>query len=622
MANYSKEYYNSGSAMNQDKLRNIAIIAHVDHGKTTLVDAMLKQTKTFASYQKEFQQSTIMDSNDLERERGVTILAKNTSVFWHDYVINILDTPGHADFSGEVERVLNMADGCILLVDAAEGVLSQTRFVLSLALRLGLRPIVVLNKIDRKDQRADEVITEIGDLFLDVATDDEQLNFPILYAQGINGIAGQEVTLNEDHSLAVADSQDLTPLFELLVKHVPAPEGDANAPLQIQINSLDADNHIGSIVIGRVFQGTVKRNQPIAVVNSEGEVVKTARVEHLFTYHGLEKSEIDQAIAGEIIALSGVAEPTIGHTITSLEQPLPLPPLDISEPTVQMLLSINTSPFGGREAEYSTSRQLKSRLDRELKTNVGLRMLPGTGGESMLLVGRGELHLAILVETMRREGYEFSLSRPQVVIKEIDGIKHEPWESVTIDVPEDYTGFVTSSMAQRKANLLNMRGSKSGMRFEYEIATSNLIGYRRELISATSGSGVINALFLEFRPIGEIAEWHRGGAIIAQHTGQTTAYALEKSQQRGKMMVDPGEEVYAGQVVGINSRTQDMAMNVCKGKKLTNMRAASADATVVLAPAWKPSLEELMTLIAPDEMLEVTPESLRLRKQDLNVVNR
>jgi GTP-binding protein len=608
--------------MKQANLRNIAIIAHVDHGKTTLVDAMLKQTKTFADHQKENQQTTILDSNDLERERGVTILAKNTAVFWHDYKINILDTPGHADFSGEVERVLNMADGCVLLVDAAEGVLSQTRFVLSLALRLGLRPIVVLNKIDRKDQRADEVIEEIGDLFLDVATDDDQLNFPIIYAQGIAGIAGKDVEENPDHSLKVTDSDDLTPLFELLVRKVPAPEGDATQPLQVQINSLDADNHLGSIVVGRVFRGTIHKNDPIAVVDSDGNLIKQARVEHLFVHQGLGRQAVEEASAGEIIALSGVSEPIIGQTITSLEDQTPLPQLAISEPTVQMLMSVNTSPFVGKEAEFSTSRQLNTRLQRELQTNVGLKVLPGTTGESMLLVGRGELHLAILVETMRREGYEFSLSRPQVVFKEIDGVKHEPWESVTIDVPEEHTGYVTSSMAQRKANLINMRSTKTSMRFEYEIATANLIGYRRELISATSGTGVINSLFLEYRPVGEIAEWHRGGAIIAQLNGQTTAYALEKSQQRGKMMVNPGEDVYGGQVVGINSRSQDMAMNVCKGKKLTNMRTSSSDGTVILAPAWKPSLEQFITIIGPDEMLEVTPQNLRLRKKDLTVVNK
>lgn len=598
--------------MKQTHLRNIAIIAHVDHGKTTLVDAMLKQTKTFAAHQKENQATTILDSNELEREKGVTILAKNTAVFWKDYKINILDTPGHADFSGEVERVLNMADGCILLVDAAEGVLSQTRFVLRLALELGLAPIVLINKVDRKDQRVAEVEKEIGDLFLELATDDSQLDFPTLYGRGIEGIVGTQLSENADYSLKITDSTTLEPLFQTIIDRISPPEGDASKPLQLQVNSLDWDQHRGRIAIGRIFQGTVKKGEAVKLLRTNGETVSTT-ITTLFNHFGLQRKEVEEASAGEIVAVAGVDEPGIGDTIADAKQPEALPPMSITEPTVKMQLMINTSPFAGQEAEFSTARQLQNRLKQELETNVGLRMLPGPTGESVIIVGRGELHLAILIETMRRQSYEFALSRPQVVLKEIDGQTSEPWEYVTIDVPEEFTGKITSGMALRKGNLKNMHQTKTGVRFEYEISTANLIGYRSELLTATSGAGVIHNTFLEFRPLSERAEVHRGGAMIAHETGTVTAYALEKAQQRGVLFVDPGDKVYAGQVVGIHKRQEDITMNVVKGKKLTNMRASSADATVVLAPAWKPSLEQFLTLIGEKEVLEVTPLSLRLR---------
>ncbi len=603
--------------MKQAHLRNIAIIAHVDHGKTTLVDAMLKQTQTFAEHQAEMEQSTILDSNELERERGVTILAKNTAVSWHDYKINILDTPGHADFSGEVERVLNMADGCILLVDAAEGVLSQTRFVLGLALNLGLRPIVIINKVDRKDQRAAEVKEEIADLFLELVSDEAQLDFPVLYAKGLNGIVGREVKPQADHALYITDSDNLTPLFETLIEEVPAPSGQPDQPLQLQVNLFDWDNHLGKIIIGRIFQGTIKKGQPVVLLKNDGQQV-SARVEYLFVHQGLRRQEIDSAQAGEIVALAGIPEPQIGETIASLDQPLALPPIKISEPTVKMTMSVNTSPFSGRDADYSTSRQLSNRLHKELETNVGLKIAETSqSGDSVTLIGRGELHLSVLIETMRREGYEFSILRPQVVLKEIEGQSHEPWELVMIEVPQDYTGVITTSMTQRYGQLKNMQQFGEEIRFTFEISTQNLIGYRSELLTSTSGQAVLHSNFLEFRPREQVAEFKRGGAIIAHETGLVTAYALDKAQQRAKMMVDPGDEVYQGQVVGINSRPEDMVFNVVKGKKLTNMRAAAADKTVVLAPAWKPSLEQFLTLIAQDEMLEVTPQFLRLRKKQL-----
>lgn len=602
--------------MQQQNIRNIAIIAHVDHGKTTLVDAMLKQTKTFAAHQKELQQTTILDSNDLERERGVTILSKNTAVFWQDLKINILDTPGHADFSGEVERVLNMADGCILLVDAAEGVLSQTKFVLKLALELKLTPIVVINKVDKKNQRIEAVQSEVENLFLELATDDSQLDFPVLYASGIAGIAGQKLSENADHSLEITDSADLAPLFELLQSHINSPTGDTHAPLQLQVNSLDWDNHLGKIVVGRIFRGTIAKGDRVAIMDATGQKRAEAKVEHLFTHHGLERSPAAELGAGEIVAISGMPDPKIGETIAALSQPEALPILSISEPTVKMQFSVNTSPFSGRDAEFSTSRQVRDRLTKELETNVGLRM-EKEAGDAVTVVGRGELHLSILIETMRREGYEFSVSRPQVVIKKIDDKTLEPWESVTIQVPDEYTGTITTSMAQRQGQLKNMTKVKDDVFFEYEIATANLIGYRNDLLTSTSGTGVVQSSFLEFRGLTERAPIHRGGAIVAWETGRATAYALEKAQQRGSMLVDPSEEVYAGQVVGINSRSEDMWMNVTKGKKLTNVRAASADATVVLAPAWKPSLEQYLTIVGEDEMLEVTPKFLRLRKRKL-----
>lgn len=598
--------------MDQAKIRNIAIIAHVDHGKTTLVDGMLKQTKTFAEHQKENQVTTIMDSNDLERERGVTILSKNTAVFWQDYKINILDTPGHADFSGEVERVLNMADGCILLVDAAEGVLSQTRFVLRLALELGLKPIVLINKVDRKDQRVAEVEGEIADLFLELANDDSQLDFPVLYGRGFEGIVGKKIEEQADYTMKITDSTDLSPLFETITQTIPSPTGDASAPLQVQVTSLDWDDYKGKITIGRVNRGTIHKGQKIALLRPDGKT-EYFTIAYLFDHVGLQRREVDSVQAGEIIAVSGIPDPHIGDTIADTTNPEALPPLSISEPTVKMQLTVNTSPFAGRDAQFSTSRQLRDRLNKELETNVGLRMLPGSTGESVIIVGRGELHLAVLIETMRREGYEFALSRPQVVIKQIDGKANEPWEYVTIDVPEHHTGKVTSSMAQRRALLKNMHNTRTGVRFEYEISTSNLIGYRSELISSTSGEGMLHSTFLEFRPMVERAPWNRGGAIIGHETGTVTAYSLEKAQQRGTMFVDPGDEVYAGQVVGIHNRAEDVAMNVVKGKKLTNMRASSADATVVLAPSWKPSLEQYLVLIGESELLEVTPNFLRLR---------
>lgn len=604
--------------ISQDKIRNVAIIAHVDHGKTTLVDGLLKQAHAFAQHQAEMTQTTIMDNNDLERERGVTILAKNTAVEWNGYKLNILDTPGHADFSGEVERVLNMADGCLLLVDSSEGVLSQTRYVLSLALKQGLRPIVVVNKVDRKDQRVDEVINEVTDLFLELAETEEQLEFPIVYAIGREGIAGSKLTENADHSFSIADSTTLQPLFETIVSTIPAPAGDTAGGFQMQVTSLEYDDYKGKYLVGRIRRGKVTKGQQLVLLkNVTGEKIAQFKAEYVFTYKGLAKEEVSEATVGDIIAITGYDDPHIGDTLTNVENQEALPSLGISEPTVQIQFSVSDSPFVGQDGQFTTSRQVKQRLDKELETNVGLRLAPGFTADSYIVSGRGELHLAILIETMRREGYEFSVSRPEVIFKDIDGVKSEPYELITIEVGEQHVGVVTTGMGERKATFHNMKALKNGSRFEYEISTRNLIGFRSAFQSQTSGLGVVHSLPLGYRPLGPEYENVRNGVLIAAETGQTTAYSLEKAQERGSTFVDPGTSVYAGMIVGLNAKKEDIVMNVTKGKKLTNMRASSADATVKMAPAVHMSLEQCLTFLAADELLEVTPLNLRLRKRNL-----
>ncbi len=604
-------------AFSQDHIRNVAIIAHVDHGKTTLVDGLLKQAHVFASYQSEMSQTTILDSNDLERERGVTILAKNTAVEWNGYKINVLDTPGHADFSGEVERVLNMADGCLLLVDASEGVLSQTRYVLSLALQLRLKPIVVVNKVDRKDQRIDEVVSEITDLFLDLAETEDQLDFPVLYAIGREGVVGTQLEVNADHSYRITDSTDLLPLFEAITKHIPAPAGDINGAFQMQITSLDFDDYKGKYVIGRIRRGTVHKGEQVAQLRNDQKVTQF-KVEYLFTYKGLGKDEVNEASVGDIIAITGLKDVQIGDTVTSLDVLEALPPLNINEPTVQIQFSVSTSPLVGKEGQFSTSRQIKERLTKELETNVGLRLSSGPSAESFIVAGRGELHLAVLIETMRREGYEFSVARPEVIFKNVDGVMQEPYELITIEVPEAYVGVVTTAMGERKAVFKNMKPMKSGNRFEYEIATRNLIGFRSAFQTQTSGAGVVHSLPLGYKQKGEEVPYQRNGVLIANESGQALSYGLAKLQERGVTFVEPGTTVYMGMIVGMNTKKEDIVMNVTKGKKLTNVRSA-ADILIRLTPPVKMSLEQCLTFLAADELLEVTPLSLRLRKRNLNV---
>ena len=595
--------------MDQAKIRNIAIIAHVDHGKTTLVDHLLKQSHAFAAHEAEMLQDTIMDTNELERERGVTILAKNTAINWQGYKINIIDTPGHADFSGEVERVLNMAEGCILLVDAAEGVLSQTRYVLSLALKLKLKPIVIINKVDRKDQRAGEVLNEINDLFLDLVEHENQLDFPVLYAVGRRGVVGKTVDL--------IDAKDLSLLFETIIKTIPAPPGDRNGPAQMQITTLDFDAHKGRYAIGRINRGTVKVGQSLAILRNDQKLT-TNQVEYLFTFQGLKKTPVTEVTAGEIVAIAGFSDVKIGDTLTDPEHLEAMAPLEITQPILKIELSVSTSPLVGRDGKLTTSRQIQARLRKEIETNISLKIEPGVSGNSFVVAGRGELHLSILVETMRREGYEFSVSQPQVIYKKVDGKTHEPFEKLYLEVPEKYNGVVLNSLGQRKAEMVNMQTAKSGVRFEYKISTKNLIGLRGELLTKTSGMSVVNSVFWDFEPEKEAVVWQRNGAIVSNEPGKALAYAIAHLQVRATSFVGPGEEVYKGMIIGLNNRQGDMNFNICKGKQLTNMRASTSDATIQVSPALKMSLEQYLTFIGPDELLEVTPHHLRLRKKDLN----
>lgn len=594
--------------MDQQKIRNIAIIAHVDHGKTTLVDHLLKQAHAFAAHEQEMQLEMIMDSNELERERAITILAKNTAIIWNGYKINIIDTPGHADFSGEVERVLNMADGCILLVDAAEGVLSQTRYVLSLALKLKLKPVVIINKVDRKDQRAAEVLNEINDLFLDLAEDTNQLDFPVLYAVGRQGVAGKTLDLKA--------AKDLTVLFETVINTIPVPAGDPDGPLQLQISNLDYDSHKGRFAVGKISRGTVKVGQTLAVVR-ENKKVLAGKVEYLYTFSGLKKQPVTEVGTGDIAAVAGFTEAKIGDTLTDPEHPDGLPHLEIAPPILKVEISVSTSPLVGRDGKLTTSRQIQARLRQEIETNISLKIEPGVSGNSFVVAGRGELHLSILIETMRREGYEFSVSQPQVIYKEDSGKILEPFEKLYLEVPERFSGVIINSLGQRKARMINMQNVKSGTRFEYQISTRNLIGLRSDLLTKTSGMVVVNSVFWDYEPKQEEIAAVRNGAVVASEPGKALAYAIAHLQERATSFVNPGEDVYKGMIIGLNNRQGDMYFNICKGKQLTNMRSSTADATIQIAPAFKMSLEQYLTFIGPDELLEVTPHHLRPRKKDL-----
>jgi len=587
----------------REDIRNIAIVAHVDHGKTSLVDAMLKQSKVFRDNQQVG--DLILDRNALEREKGITILAKNTAVMYRGVKINIIDTPGHADFSGEVERVVNMADGCLLLVDSVEGPMPQTRFVLRQAFEKGLSPIVVINKIDRENARVAEVVSLTQDLFLELATNADQLDFPVLYASARNGTASTDPGV---------EGTDLIPLFECILKQVPPPQIEEGAFCML-VSNLDYDSYKGRYALGRVLRGSVKPKDMVAVIGADGVPVKY-EIDDVFSFMGLNRTAVEEASAGEIIAITGLEAVSIGDTVIDPEHPEALPRIEIGEPTVKMTFGVNSSPFAGREGKYCTSRQLRERLYRELEVNISLRVEDTDSPDLFLVSGRGELHLAILVETMRRQDYEFEISRPEAITKEVKGKLLEPMEVLTLDTREDYIGAITELLSKRLARMTDMHNDGRGnVRMEYHIPTRGLIGFRSAFLTATRGDGVMNTLFLEYQPwAGEIAST-RSGALVAAEEGVAVTYGLNNAQERGITFIEPGTPVYEGMIVGINSRGTDLAVNVCKEKKQTNIRASTADIAVKLTPPLKLSLEESMDFINSDELVEVTPKNIRLRKR-------
>jgi len=586
--------------------RNLAIIAHVDHGKTTLVDALLRQSGAFRANQQVADR--VMDNTDLERERGITILAKNTAVHYEDLLINIVDTPGHADFGGEVERTLSMVDGVMLLVDASEGPLPQTRFVLRKALERGLPPIVVLNKIDRGDARPQEVLNEVYDLFIDLDATEDQIEFPVLYANARAGTATVDLR---------SPGENLRPLFESIVEYVPPPKGDPAAPLQMLVANLDSSDYLGRIAIGRIFNGTVKLNDPVSVLKLDGSEQQT-KVTKLFAFDGLKRIEIQQAAAGDIVCLAGIDDITIGETIADTEHRLRIPPTAIDEPTVSMIFGVNTSPMSGRDGQYVTSRNLRDRLARELLGNVSVRVEDTESPEQMKVIGRGELQLSILIEMMRREGFEVQVSRPDIVTKELNGVRNEPVEDLVIDVPEEFQGVVIAQVGTRRGVMTKMVNHGSGrVRLEFRIPARGLIGFRSQFLTDTKGTGIMNHLFAGWEP------WHGGipsrstGALVADRTGVATAYAIYNLQERGEIFVEPATTVYEGMIIGENSRPSDMDVNVTKEKKQTNMRASTADEAIRLIPPRILSLEQAIEFINDDELVEVTPKSIRLRKRIL-----
>lgn len=593
------------------KLRNVAIIAHVDHGKTTLVDGLLKQSNTFRENEAAFNQTLILDSNDQERERGITILAKNTAVKYGDTKINIIDTPGHADFGGEVERTLNMADGAILVIDAQEGPMPQTKFVLKKALELGLKPIVVINKIDKPYARIEEVIEKTHDLFLDLVTDADQLDFPIYYAVGRSGKAWEEIPENSE------EIADLTPVFEAILDYVPAPDVQADEPFQMLVTQLDPDSFQGKHVIGRITRGSIRPGTTITLIKKDGTEEQT-RIDKVYVFQGLKKIEVDEAKAGEIVALTGIRNAGIGETIAGSDNPEVLPIIEIEEPTLRMSVGANTSPFAGTEGRYVTSRQLLERIEKELETNVSLKMELGDNGD-YVLSGRGELHLSVFIENLRREAYELQVGKPQVITKEINGVKNEPIEELTVDVATEHVGAVTGEVGRRKGFLLGQEENSDGTtRLVFEISTRGLLGLRNQLLTLSRGTAIMNSVFVRFQPVGAPISRMRNGALVASESGKAVAFGLNNAQQRGVNFIHPQTEVYEGMIVGLNSREGDLEINVTKEKKLTNMRSSGADEAIVLTPPTVMSLEQCLDFLEDDELLEVTPESLRLRKKLLS----
>jgi GTP-binding protein len=586
--------------------RNVAIIAHVDHGKTTLVDGLLRQSGTFRSNERVAERA--MDNTDLERERGITILAKNTAVHYRDVLINIVDTPGHADFGGEVERTLSMVDGVMLLVDASEGPLPQTRFVLRKALERRLPPMVVINKIDRPDARVQEVLNEVYDLFIDLDATEDQLDFPVIYASAKNGTASMSVE---------QPGEDFRPLFEAIIDHVPPPRGKADGPLQILVANLDSSDYLGRIAVGRIFNGTVKIADPVTVCKLDGTFHDT-KITKLFAFDGLKRVEVDQAAAGDIVCIAGIEDITIGETIADIENRKAMPIIAIDEPTVSMIFGVNTSPMSGREGQFVTSRQIKDRLEKELLGNVSIRVEPTDTPEQMKVLGRGELQLSILIEMMRREGFEMQVSRPDIVTKVVDGKIMEPVEDLVIDVAEDFQGMVIAQAGTRRGTMTKMVNHGSGrVRLEFRIPARGLIGFRSQFLTETKGTGIMNHIFAGWEPWHGVIPARATGALVSDRAGVTTAYAIWNLQERGEMFIEPAEKVYEGMIVGENARNSDMDVNITKEKKQTNMRASSADEAMRLVPARKLGLEQAIEFINDDELVEVTPKSIRLRKRGL-----
>lgn len=592
-----------------EKLRNVAIIAHVDHGKTTLVDAMLRQSHIFRANEQVAER--VMDSGDLERERGITILSKNTSIMYKGVKINIVDTPGHADFGGEVERVLNMVDGVLLLVDAFEGPMPQTKYVLRKALEQKLKPIVVINKIDRPDQRVDDVYDEVLELFMELDADDDQLDFPVVYAAARDGIA--KLSMDDDND-------NLDPLMDLLVKEIPAPTGDADGPLQMMVTTLDADEYVGKVAIGRIIRGKAKPNQSVVIIKGDQET--KARIGKVFAYEGLKRVEVAEAGLGEIVALTGLGDVSIGHTVADAENPEALPSINIDEPTLSMTFGVNTSPFAGREGQFVTTRHLRDRLMKEVETNVSLRVEETDSKDTFKVSGRGELHLSILIETMRREGYELQVGKPEVIYKTINGQKCEPLEDLTVEVPQDFMGPVMESLGKRKADLVNMTETAGYMRMEFVIPARGLIGFRSELLTSTKGNGIMNHVFHGYVPYkGDIAT-REHGSLVAFEQGETTGYGIFTLQDRGTMFISPNQAVYEGMIIGENSRDMDIDINPCKQKHVSNMRTSSSDEAIRLVPPRILSLEQALEYINKDELVEVTPQNIRLRKAVLDRTTR
>ena len=630
--------------LNKDLIRNVAIIAHVDHGKTTLVDALLKQSHTFRDNQAEMNQTLIMDSMDQEHERGITITAKQTCVYYDGYKINIIDTPGHADFSGEVERTLNMADGVLLIVDAQEGPMPQTKFVLEKALSLGLKPVVIINKIDKPAARIDEVLGEVESLFLELATDESQLNYPVYYAIAREGRAGKTTDLDDD----------LHVIFDAIINDIPAPSVDPDhASAQLLVAALAADNYLGKYCIGKIFRGRLKKGQTVTIMSTkdtsnEGSfattgandrelarndgpsdrcpsgstiVRKKAKIEQLFIYKGLGREEVDEAIAGDIVALTGVSEANIGDTIATGDNPEALPTIELEAPTLSIYIGPNTSPLKGKEGEFTTSRQIAERLEKELETNIALKIQPD--GLGYKVSGRGELHLSVLIETMRREGYELEAGRPEVVYREVDGHKEEPVESLTIEVSPEFVGAVSQELGIRKAELKSQELTTSGnTRFVYEISTAALIGLRNNLLTATKGTVIMSSIPAGYRPVDSKYKPERNGALVAFESGVSTSYALDAAQARGILYIPPQVPVYQGMIVGLSNKKDDLDINVCKEKQLTNMRTHASDGAIQLTPYTQLSLEQCLDFLLDDELLEVTPKTLRLRKRQLDPVKR